>query len=165
MRGTQLDLGSMVSEITRNEALAAQSPDRLTVPNEGLSPNTAPGPASETPAINMSGLARMGEEGEPGNAFITQITAVFLKDMDERVATIGAQLEAKDTAGIRATAHALRGSCSHFGATRLMDLCAEIESRARRSPAEELEPLIRSMLVETERVRFAIEVYQSARSD
>jgi HPt (histidine-containing phosphotransfer) domain-containing protein len=156
----------MVSEMTRNKALAVQSPDRLTIPNDQFpTPTTPPGPATETPAIDMSAIAKMGEEGEPGNDFITQITTIFLKDMDERVATIGSQLEAKDLDGIMATAHALRGSCSHFGAIRLMGLCGQIESRARRSPVEEIEPLIRSMLVETERVRFAIEVYRNALSD
>jgi two-component system sensor histidine kinase/response regulator len=108
---------------------------------------------------------RMGEEGEPGNDFIAQITTVFLKDLDERVITIGAQLKAREATGIKATAHALRGSCSHFGARPLMELCGEIENRAGRDPLEEIEPLIRSMLVEAERVRRAIEAFRSASSD
>jgi HPt (histidine-containing phosphotransfer) domain-containing protein len=72
------------------------------------------------------------------------------------------QMKQGDRAGIAATAHAIKGSCGHFGAVRLMELSRELEDRARREPAGDLEVAILAMVAETERVRTALEAFRSA---
>jgi HPt (histidine-containing phosphotransfer) domain-containing protein len=67
-----------------------------------------------------------------------------------------------DRAGIAATAHAVKGSCGHFGAVRLMELSHEIEGRARREQTDSLQTAIDSMVAETARVRAALEAYRSS---
>jgi HPt (histidine-containing phosphotransfer) domain-containing protein len=156
----------MVSPLTSNEAVVVPAMELSELPNEGFrAPPMASIAKAETPPIDMSALLKIGAEGEPGNDFVSEITAIFLKDMEERVSRISGQLDAKDPKAMAAAAHALRGSCSHFGARRLMDLCAEVERRAGRGPLDEIEALINSLLMESERVRLAIEIFRSALSD
>jgi histidine phosphotransfer protein HptB len=112
------------------------------------------------PAIDMRSIARLAEDDESGSQFIADIIDVFLVDLRERVSKIGAQVSQGDRAGVASTAHAIKGSCSHFGAARLVDLSRELEDRARHEPDSDLQAAVDSMLAETERVRDALETYR-----
>lgn len=119
--------------------------------------------AAKVPAIDMRGITQLAEGEEPGGRFVTEIIGVFLADLSERVHTIGVQINQKELARVAATAHAIKGSCGHFGALPLMELCREIEARARRGQIDGLQKKIDSVIAETERVRAALEAYQSRR--
>ncbi len=95
-----------------------------------------------------------------GDQFIAEIIDVFLADLSERVLTIGLQIKQGDRAGVAATAHAIKGSCSHFGAARLVELSQQLEDQARREPPGDIEVAIFTMVAETERVRAALEAFQ-----
>ena len=112
------------------------------------------------PAIDMSALMQLADNDGTGDQFIAEIIKVFLDDLSERVLTIGLQMKRGDRAGIAATAHAIKGSCGHFGALRLMELSRELEDRAKREPGD-LEVAIFAMVAETERVRTALEAFRS----
>jgi histidine phosphotransfer protein HptB len=114
------------------------------------------------PAIDMSAIMQLADNDDTGGQFVAEIIKVFLDDLSERVLTIGLQMKQGDRAGIAATAHAIKGSCGHFGAVRLMELSRELEDRARREPAGDLEVAIFAMVAETERVRTALEAFRSA---
>jgi HPt (histidine-containing phosphotransfer) domain-containing protein len=116
------------------------------------------------PTIDMSAIVKMGDEGNEGIEFVVNLISIFLQDMSQRVVKIGNQATAKDTVGIAASAHAIKGSCSHFGALPLMALCGKLESQARRGEIDGIELLIESMVAETERVRTALEAYRSSAS-
>ena len=120
-------------------------------------------PAS-VPAIDMSAITQLAENDELGEQFVADIIDVFLADLSERVRTIGLQMSRDDRAGIAATAHAVKGSCGHFGALRLMELSREIEDRVRHEQTDGLQAAIDSMVAETERVRAALEAYRSNRA-
>jgi len=109
----------------------------------------------------MRAITRLAEGGELGDRFIAEIIDVFLGDLSERVRTIGLQMSHDDRAGIAATAHAVKGSCGHFGAMRLMELCREIECRVRHEQTDGLQTSIDSMLAEAQLVRAALEAYRS----
>jgi HPt (histidine-containing phosphotransfer) domain-containing protein len=109
----------------------------------------------------MRSISELVEGDEQREQFITEIIGVFLHDLNERVCKIGLQMTQGDHAGIAATAHAIKGSCGHFGAARLMELSREVEARARRKPTDGLQTAIDPMVAETERVRAALEAYLS----
>ena len=109
----------------------------------------------------MSAIMQLADNDDTGGQFIADIIKVFLDDLSERILTIGLQMKQGDRSGVAATAHAIKGSCGHFGAARLMDLSRALEDQARREPAGDLEVLIFTMVAETERVRTALEAFRS----
>jgi HPt (histidine-containing phosphotransfer) domain-containing protein len=113
------------------------------------------------PTIDMRSISQLAEGDEKGDQFVAEIIDVFLADLSERVRTIGLQMSKNDRAGVAATAHAIKGSCGHFGATRLMELCRDLEDRARRESGADIELAIFTMIAETERVLAALEAYKS----
>ena len=110
----------------------------------------------------MSAIIQLADDDDTGDQFVVEIINVFLDDLSERVLTIGLQMKQNDRAGVAATAHAIKGSCGHFGAVRLMVLSRDLEDLARREPAAEIEVAILAMVAETERVRAALEAFRSA---
>ena len=73
---------------------------------------------ASVPAIDMRAITQLAESDELGEQFVAEIIGVFLTDLTERVHAIGLQMSHDDRAGIAATAHAVKGSCGHFGAVR-----------------------------------------------
>jgi HPt (histidine-containing phosphotransfer) domain-containing protein len=116
---------------------------------------------ANVPAIDMRSISELAEGDVQREQFITEIVGVFLSDLSERVRKIGLQMTQGDHAGIAATAHAIKGSCGHFGAMRLLELSSQVEARARREQIDGLQAAINSMIAETERVRAALEAYLS----
>ncbi|MGA7873577.1 MAG: Hpt domain-containing protein [Candidatus Binatus sp.] len=110
----------------------------------------------------MRAITQLAEGDDLGEQFIAEIIDVFLADLSERARKIGAQMSSNDRAGIATTAHAIRGSCSHFGAVRLMELSGEIEDLIRWGETDGLQAAIDSMVAETERVRAALEAFRSS---
>jgi HPt (histidine-containing phosphotransfer) domain-containing protein len=117
--------------------------------------------AATSPAIDMRAITQLAENDALGEQFIAEIIDVFLGDLSERVRVIGLQMSSGDRAGVAKTAHAIKGSCSHFGAVRLMELSSEVESRGKREQTDGLQATIDSMVAESERVRAALEAYRS----
>ena len=117
---------------------------------------------ASVPAIDMSAIMELADNDDAGEQFVAEIIKVFLSDLSERVLTIGLQMKQGDRAGVAATAHAIKGSCGHFGALRLMELSRDLEDQARRQPAGAIEVAILTMVAETERVRTALEAFRSA---
>ncbi len=117
---------------------------------------------ASVPAIDMRAITQLAEGDDLGEQFIAEIIDVFLADLSERARKIGAQMSSNDRAGIATTAHAIRGSCSHFGAVRLMELSGEIEDLIRWGETDGLQAAIDSMVAETERVRAALEAFRSS---
>jgi HPt (histidine-containing phosphotransfer) domain-containing protein len=111
------------------------------------------------PTIDMRSITQLAEGEELGDAFVVELIFVFLNDLSERVRTISLQLSSGDYAGIKGTAHAIKGSCSHFGAKRLMELSADVEERAKRQQTDTLNSAVDSMVVEAARVRAALEAF------
>jgi HPt (histidine-containing phosphotransfer) domain-containing protein len=112
------------------------------------------------PTIDMRSISQLAEGDEMGDEFIAEIIDVFLADLSERVRTIGLQMSQNDRAGVAATAHAIKGSCGHFGAANLLELSRILEERARREPTGDIQPAIDLMIAEAERVREALEAFR-----
>jgi HPt (histidine-containing phosphotransfer) domain-containing protein len=112
------------------------------------------------PTIDMRSISQLAEGDERGDQFVAEIIDVFLADLSERVRTIGLQMSQDDRAGVAATAHAIKGSCGHFGAARLLELSRNLEERARREPTDDIQSAIDLMIAEAERVRGALEAFR-----
>ena len=114
--------------------------------------------------IDMCALAQLAEYDDAGVQFVREIIDVFLADLSKRVSLIGASMGQGDRAAIAAAAHAIKGSCSHFGAARLIELSRHVEERARRAqePVESIQAAIEPMIAESERVRIALEEFRSS---
>ncbi|MEZ1315738.1 Hpt domain-containing protein [Pseudomonas fluorescens] len=63
----------------------------------------------------------------------------FLADSEERLSQLH---ETGDAQTLGATAHSFKGSCSNMGATRLAQLCHELEQRSKQQPLQGIERLI-----------------------
>jgi histidine phosphotransfer protein HptB len=113
------------------------------------------------PAIDMHAIVQLAESDETGQQFVAEIIKVFLADLSERLKTLGLQMSRGDRVGIAATAHAIKGSCGHFGAVRLMELSLEVEALAKRQQSDGLQTAIDSMVAEAERVRTALETFRA----
>jgi HPt (histidine-containing phosphotransfer) domain-containing protein len=85
---------------------------------------------------------------------------VFLADLSVRVRAAGEQVKHDDNAGLAATAHALKGGSSHFGAAPLMQLCAAIEDQVRSKKTAGISASVDSMIAEAERVRLALTTFR-----
>jgi HPt (histidine-containing phosphotransfer) domain-containing protein len=59
---------------------------------------------------------------------LEQIIQSFCSNCEDRVAVIFRSIDKKDPHTIISTAHALKGSCSMFGAKSCADLCQQIEN-------------------------------------
>lgn len=111
-------------------------------------------------AIDMRAISKFAQTDQSGEEFIAVIIEVFLADMSERVRAAGLQMGHHDSSGLAATAHALRGSCGHFGAARLMQLCGAIEDQVRSKQTDGIRAALDSMIAETERVREALKAFR-----
>lgn len=80
---------------------------------------------------DLRALERPGHEG-----FLKRIATVFLDDADRRLDEMDRGLENNDTDAVVMAAHALKGSCSYLGATRLAELCSAFEERADQGNLE-----------------------------
>ncbi len=116
------------------------------------------------PATDKIALARLAEIAPPGSNFIAEIIDAFLGDMTKRIGAIEQQMSVRDTTGIAATGHSLKGSCSHFGARRLMQLCVELEDIARAGKTDGLRAAVDSMVAESERVRAELQEYRKTQT-
>lgn len=117
---------------------------------------------ASVPTIDMGAISQLAQSDDAGDQFIAEIIEVFLADLSERVRKISLQMGEGDHAGVAATAHAIRGSSGHFGATHLIELSREVEDQARSKETDGLQPIIDSLLEEAERVRAALEAFRSS---
>jgi HPt (histidine-containing phosphotransfer) domain-containing protein len=116
---------------------------------------------SEYPVIDLAAIMKVAEADEPGSNFLGEIAELFLSDLTERIVSISLALQQSDDALMAATAHSIKGSCGHFGARYLMELCGDIEARAQRGQTRGLDVTVNSMIAESERVRDALQIYRS----
>ena len=83
--------------------------------------------------VDHSKLDELRALDRPGNeGFLARIATVFLDDAERRVQAMDKGLEEQDGSSIQMAAHALKGSCSYFGATQLAEMCRTMEERAEK---------------------------------
>jgi two-component system, sensor histidine kinase and response regulator len=83
---------------------------------------------------------------------VPQLISVFLESAPRDIEKMRIALGAKDPDKLAGAAHSLKGSCSNLGASRLRDLCQQIENHGRSGYLDEVFKLLRSVDQEFARV-------------
>ena len=113
--------------------------------------------ADESP-IDAAAIMRLNDPSEKDDQFALEMIDVFLGDVAQRLATIRRAVMDGDAGAVAQSIHTLKGSCSHFGARRLMRLCADLERKSRAGALKSISGEIEEMFREAARVVHALEV-------
>jgi len=108
-------------------------------------------------AIDAAALETLRAMDNGDEGFMAKIIALFLGDLTERIAALGVAVKAHDDEALRRTAHALRGSCGHFGAVRMAMLCRRMEKVGTQKPNSDASETLRQLVAEAGRVRIALQ--------
>ena len=148
------DLAAMIAHwLSRDgaaQAREATAPQAVETPPREASSNAEP-PAVDPEALSILAAA------DDGPDFVRQLIGVFLTDLDNRLSTMRSGAAADDAKAVAHAAHALKGSCGHFGAQRLVALCRELEALARSGATEGAAAKIGAIEHESARVRSALQ--------
>jgi len=141
-------------ELVYNETVVNQAvpPDEpAQAPQE---PPVAPAlQAEDTSILDAEALKRLRELDPRGdNRLIERVASAFEASVGRLLPQLDDALRAKDQASILHVAHTLKSSSASIGALKLSQQCAEIEHMIRRQTGEDLNPRIREIPLETERV-------------
>ena len=66
----------------------------------------------------------------------------FILDSEQRIAAIGATVQAADADALRRAAHSFKGSAGNMGALAVADLCRQLEELGRDGTTAGAEPLV-----------------------
>jgi HPt (histidine-containing phosphotransfer) domain-containing protein len=96
------------------------------------------GDRSLTESLDPAALEKLRELERRGNAGVVgRIVDAFLEDAPVKVDTLRRAVDDNDLVAVSMVAHTLKGGCGYVGATRLADLCAEVESAAESGDVTE----------------------------
>ena len=113
------------------------------------------------PAVDAAELETLRSMDAGAEGFLTKIIDLFLADSSERIAALKIAAAMRDGDALKRLAHALKGSCGHFGATRLAMLCRKLEQIGSQSPVGDASGTLRELTAELERVRISLEQARS----
>lgn len=108
----------------------------------------------------MDELAEVEKEGA-GEGFVAKMIDLFLSEMEPREQALQRAVDEADWQSATRMAHAIKGSCGHFGAWRLADLCVAMETAAGSAERDKAVALLPGILTESGRVRAALRLHQS----
>jgi two-component system, sensor histidine kinase and response regulator len=133
-------------------------PDQMGVQMESLSDRAmTAAPEDMGEAVDAGALETLRSMDAGDHGFMTKIIELFLADLTERIVALKAAGVTRDGAGLKSIAHALKGSCGHFGAVRLAALCRKIEQIGTRQPVDDPSQVLLELEAEAGRVRVALE--------
>ena len=99
-------------------------------------------------AIRM--LREVDPDSEP--SLVDSLISVFLQDTNNRLRAMETAIAENRGKETERAAHALRGSCGHFGAYRLLELCGAIERAGAEDRIDQAAELFPSLRAEAEMV-------------
>jgi two-component system sensor histidine kinase/response regulator len=127
--------------------------------------NTHPTPAEATPnasstpstdsfaALDADALKRLRELDPRGdNRLLERVAKAFETSVSRLMPQLEEACKVSDLSAISHVAHTLKSSSASIGALKLSQMCAEIENMIRRQTGEDLNPRIRDIPIEAERV-------------
>src|SRR5688572_7715314 len=89
-------------------------------------------------------------DGEPD--LIVELIDLYREDAPRRVASMRASLVQRNWVSVRSSAHSLRGSSGHLGATQLAVICDEIEKAESEDMFKRIETLLSRLELELKQV-------------
>lgn len=122
------------------EVIAAAPPadiDFPLAPTPELAPPPPPAPLRLPPApadspLEERALAQIRALGRPGQpSMLRKIIGLYIESAPAQIERMRDAVAAGDSEALRQAAHTLKSSSANLGATRLADLCKELEQRGR----------------------------------
>lgn len=111
-------------------------------------------------AVDDDAIQALRELDRPGEqSFLAEMIQIFFEDSPPRLAALRSALARGDAAEVTDVAHALKGSCSNFGAQDLERLCKSLESAGRSGQLDGADALLEELFAEYARVRAALSRY------
>ncbi len=132
---------------------------RRWVPREDSGEGMPAPPPSPSAGLDARVLGQLRALDTPGSGFFHGVIGLFLATAPGRLDALAAAVGKADAGTVRSLAHALRSTCGNVGAKTMHDLCAALEERAERAPAE-LETVLQALLDEYGQVQTALEAEQ-----
>ncbi|MDB6062939.1 MAG: hypothetical protein JWM78_3042 [Verrucomicrobiaceae bacterium] len=83
----------------------------------------------------------------------TTLLRTFDLDSEQRIAAIAAALEGVDANALRRAAHSFKGSAGNMGATRVSDLCRQLEELGRNETIAGADVLLQQLRAEFAQVQ------------
>ena len=96
-----------------------------------------------------------------GDAFLREITGIFLEDTPLRIAELDQSLIAGDVSKFTRAAHSIKGSSSNLGATGLRTVAEKLEHQARTQGLANVSAMIAQVKAEFGRAQGALNVLLS----
>jgi HPt (histidine-containing phosphotransfer) domain-containing protein len=107
----------------------------------------------DTSAVDTATIMVLQEDG----ALLRELTDLFACEAPEQLHKMLEGNHQGDTKKVAEAAHRLKGSAVTFGAGQMQRMCIEIEGRARGGSLNGVEPKIRELSAEVERVKAALD--------
>jgi HPt (histidine-containing phosphotransfer) domain-containing protein len=112
--------------------------------------------------IDLEVIETLRQLDKPGErSFLQEMIEIFFEDSPPRIEAMRSALDRGDAEGLTDAAHAMKGSCSNFGAHELEALCRQLESVARVGELTGASQQIDAIEREYARVRRALSSYLS----
>ena len=150
----------------REKALAAGMDDYIAKPVQREDLDAVLGrwiPGQEPPALDLSVLeSRRGpqEDGEPDK--LARIVGLFIDDVPLRLQELRLAVERGEAQKVEETAHMLKGGSGYMGATRMAEICAEIQALGASGELSGVPELLDALETEFVRIRPALEAAVTA---
>ncbi len=116
------------------------------------------GAPPDTPLLDRSvldGLRELSVPGEPD--ILAELVGLFLEDAPPRLEALRAALDEGDARRVKEAAHALKGSSSNMGASRMAEICARLEEAGTLGDLIEAPDLLKRLETEFAQARSALE--------
>jgi signal transduction histidine kinase/CheY-like chemotaxis protein/HPt (histidine-containing phosphotransfer) domain-containing protein len=148
---------ALVQALERSAAAAdvAVGPATPLRPPEPDSPTPADDPDDEV--LDVNALTRLQEMMGGDAAILEELVDGFFQDAPQLLADMREGVAAGNASPVQLAAHSLKSNAADFGATRLRDLCRELEMAAKGGSVAGRMDLVAKIEAEFERVRTALE--------
>lgn len=85
------------------------------------------------PVIDLQAIENLRSLNPDDNdAFLRELTGIFLEDTPKRLAELDANLASGDVGAFTRAAHSIKGSASNLGATQLRSAAEKLEHHSRK---------------------------------
>ncbi|MEO8352431.1 MAG: Hpt domain-containing protein, partial [Chthoniobacteraceae bacterium] len=107
--------------------------------------------------IDLRSLAEFREIDPSATDILPQLIQVFLENTPKVFAEAHEALKINSTTQLARAAHTLKGSCSNFGARRMIEACQRLETSAAAGSMENARSMLEAVEISYSQVRTALE--------
>lgn len=105
--------------------------------------------------LNRAAIENLRELG--GDEMLVELTEMFIDDAASSLSALKKSVEHGDTTRVERVAHTLKGSSGNMGATRMADICSELEQAGASKDMADAPAQLERLEAEFERVRLALD--------